>query len=215
MTEPAASPADGRASRWPSAVRAVAIVVVGALVIGGATSFAQGLLPGWAASFANSAGSWTLLSFGLLWWCRARVNLSAVLGIIGFVLLLEGYAIVSTWRGFPYHLGPSNPFTLIAVVAGPFIGAAASLARASTRPAVRGVAGAVPSAVLVGEGVYGLTVIADSTSPVYWSVQLIVGAALATGLALRGSSKVRTLAWSVGALLVGAAAFYFLYAFVL
>jgi hypothetical protein len=215
MNRPVASPVQGRSTRWRSALRAVAIVVVGALLIGGATSFAPGFLPRWAAPFANSSGSWTLLTFALLWWSRAGVNLSAVLGIAGFWLLLEGYAIVSTGRGFPYHLGPGNPFTLIAVVAGPFIGAAASLARTSTRPAVRGVAGAVPSAVMVGESVYGLTVIADSTSPVYWSVQLIVGVALATGLALRGASKVRTLVWSAGALLVGAAAFYFLYAFVL
>jgi Family of unknown function (DUF6518) len=193
----------------------VAIVVVGALVIGGATSFAQGFLPRSAASFANSSGSWTLLTFGLLWWARARVNLSAVLGIVGFALLLEGYAIVSTWRGFPYHLGPGNPFTLVAVVAGPFIGVAASLARTSKNPAVLGIAGAVPAAVLVGEGVYGLTVIADSTSPVYWSLQLIVGVALATGLALRGESRMRTLVWTSAALITGAAAFYVLYAFVL
>jgi hypothetical protein len=36
----------------------------------------------------------------------------------------------------------------------------------------------VVSGVLIGEGVYGLTVIADTTYPPYWWVQMAVGAAL-------------------------------------
>lgn len=199
----------------PSAGVSILVVVVGALVVGGATSLAQTYLPQWAASFANSAGSWTLLTFGLLWWSRARLALSAVLGLVGFVLLLQGYALVSGRRGFPYPAGLENLYVRVSIVAGPVLGLAANLARDATVAFVRGAASAVPAAVLVGEGFYGQTRIGDTTNPVYWQVQFTLGLALAFLLAMRGPLPRYSLLWATPALLLGAAAVYVGYAYVL
>jgi hypothetical protein len=46
--------------------------------------------------------------------------------------------------------------------------------------------------VLIADGVYGLTVVADTTSPVYWTGCLVAGAllVLAAALGLRTSTTV-------------------------
>lgn len=154
-------------------------VAVSSLVLGGLTSFGQTILPEALVSFANSAGGWTILAFGLVWLTRARPPLAAVLGIVSFVLLTEGYRLVSGWRGFYYAEPFQDTFTIIGLFAGPVIGLSASFVRwapGSWKP----FAVAPVAAVLIGEGVYGLTVVADTTSPVYWIVQGLLGAALLT-----------------------------------
>jgi hypothetical protein len=198
MTRPDASPArtaavrPHRAPARPPAraallagLRATAVVLVFSLVVGGLTSPAQGFLPSWMASLANSAGGWSMLAFVAVWLSRARPLLGAVLGAVSFVAMVEAYGIVSLWRGYFLADPFSSMWIPIGLVAGPFIGLAAALVRHASRGwTIAGVA--VLSAVLVAEGIYGLTVVADSTSPVYWTLEIVLAAGFLAAAALRG-----------------------------
>ena len=59
---------------------------------------------------------------------------------------------------------------------------------------------------LVGEGIYGLTVIADTTSATYWTLEITVAAlvfAFAAGRCLRSASRI-ALAAAVTGVVAGA-----------
>lgn len=151
----------------------IAIVLAVSLFLGGATSFAQGLLPDAIVSFGNSASGWTLLTALLVFWARLGWLGSGLLGAASFVLLTVGYALVSTWRGFFY-----DPllFAVIGVIVGPFVGVAACwLWRRGYRAAL-GVA--LLTGIAVGEAYYGLTVVGETTSPIYWILIGVIGLAL-------------------------------------
>lgn len=182
------------------------LVALAALVLGGLTSPAQGALPDALSSFANSAGGWTLLTFAIVWAVRTPLWLSAVLGAVGFVLLVEGYRLVSEWRGYDYGEPFTGMFTIIGVLAGPIVGAAAALVR-HPNPLWRGIAIAPVAAVLIGEGVFGLTVVGDTTSPVYWTVQMVIGVALTLLIVLRPRMPVPIAALTVGLVVAGSLAF--------
>ncbi|MBF4620981.1 DUF6518 family protein [Clavibacter sp. VKM Ac-2542] len=167
-------------------LRATVVVLVFSLVAGGLTSPAQGFLPEWMSSLANSAGGWSMLAFVAVWLSRARPLLGAVLGAISFVAMVEAYGVVSLWRGYFLADPFSSMWIPIGLVAGPFIGLAAALVRhASRRWAIAGVA--VLSAVLVAEGIHGLTVVAATTSPVYWTLEIVLAVGFLAAAALRGS----------------------------
>ena len=92
-----------------------------------------------------------------------------------------GYTAASELRGLTY-----NPalWSVVGVIAGPFVGAAASAVVG--RHAVRTALGAGALAgVLVADGIYGLTVVRASTSHVYWTLCLVVGAVLVVSTAAR------------------------------
>jgi Family of unknown function (DUF6518) len=197
-----------------SVLGAIVVVVVGAAIVGGLTPYGQRYLPHTLSSFANSAGSWTVLTFALVYLSRSRTWLAAILGAVSFVAMNESYGLVSDLRGIFYSAPLGSVFALVAVVAGPLVGLAASLVR-SQSGFRRALGCAVPAAVLVGEGVYGLTVIADTTSPVYWWLQTAGGAALATLVPLRTGVRPSTMALGLVLTAVGAVAFYVFYAFVL
>lgn len=150
-----------------------AAVLAASLALGGATALAQAFLPEWFVSFANSASGWTVITAALVYGVRVSWWLSAVLGAASFVLLTVGYAIVSTMRGYAYD---PLMFSVIGVIVGPFVGIAACWLRA------RGIRAALGTAALagvgIGEAAYGLTVVGETTSPVYWIIIGIVGAAL-------------------------------------
>ncbi|SEB66142.1 hypothetical protein SAMN04489806_1434 [Paramicrobacterium humi] len=155
-------------------------MLAASLLLGGLTSCAQGLLPEWATSFANSSSGWTLLTAVLVFAARAAWGMSAVLGAGSFVLLTVGYAMVSTMRGFYY-----DPmfFSVIGVLVGPFVGVAACWLRD------RGLRAALGTAALAGIGIgdalYGLTVVASTTSPVYWGAIGVLSLALIAGMLVR------------------------------
>ena len=71
------------------------------------------------------------------------------------------------------------------------------------------------SAVLIGEGVYGLTRISEGTSPVYWWLQIVVGAAIAAQLPRRRGVRGRAAAFGPMVTVGGALALYYFYVFVL
>lgn len=189
------------------------LVAAASLVLGGLTSFGQTVLPAALSSFANSAGGWTILAFGLVWLAHVRLPVAAVLGAVSFVLLVEGYRIVSGWRGYYYAEPFQDTFTVIGLLAGPLVGLSAAVVR-SGPDRWKPLAASPVAAVLLGEGVYGLTVVAASTSPVYWIVQIVLGAALLIAVVVAARPRVLLSALGVLAALGGAGAFVWFYLWV-
>ena len=176
-----------------------AVIVIGAsLLLGGLTSWAQGVLPDALAPFANSPSGWTALTALLVAATRPSLALGAVLGVASFVALVLGYTLASELRGLPY-----DPvfWSVVGVVAGPFVGAAAAAVVGSRAVHAALGAGAL-AGVLIADGIYGLTVVSASTSPVYWTLCLVLGAAVVVVTATR----LRTPAAAAGAVATAAAA---------
>jgi hypothetical protein len=159
---------------WPGALRAVAIVVLVAVVVGGVTSPAQQYLPDALRSLANAAGPWFVVIFVAVRLGRSPTVLAILLGIAGFVLLNVSYGVVSTLRGFPYS--GANIWTIVAIPAGVVVGFAATWLGSKRRLLVS-LGAATPVVVLLVDGVYGLTVVLSTTGPVVWILEL-VGAAV-------------------------------------
>jgi len=189
--------------------RALLIAVV-SFVLGGLTSVGQEFLPPSISSVANSSGSWVAICFAVIYFSKTRGWIAAPLGIVAFIALNEGYGLVTRLKGFDYGVLFDNFWTLIAIVAGPIVGLAAAWLR-SRSAVLRALGSAVPSAVLIGEGVYGLIYVSDTTSPVFWTIELIAGVALVLSLAVL---KVRSVLWGIVCVvlaLVGAALFLYLF----
>jgi hypothetical protein len=187
------------------AVRIGAVVLLSVL-LGGATSWAQGSLPSELSAFANSASGWTVLTALLVFWSRARTGSAAVLGAVSFVLLVLGYAVASQLRGLWY-----DPlfFSAVGLAAGPLVGIAASWLRATGVRAALGTA--LLAGIGVGEAVYGLTVVRETTSPVYWSVIGVAGLVLVGGLLVRRIRGTLPVVLAVGGTAVVATAFFVAY----
>ena len=186
-------------------LRALLVAVV-AFVLGGLTSVGQQFLAPEFSSLANSAGSWVVICFAVIYFTKTRGWIAAPLGIVAFIALNEGYGVVTRLKGFEYAIGFGNRWTLIAILVGPIVGLAAAWLRSRSTVLVA-IAAAVPSVVLIGEGVYGLLYVSDTTSPVYWTLELIAGALLVVLLAV---FRVRSVLWgviSVVLALVGAGLF--------
>jgi hypothetical protein len=182
------------------------VVIIGSIVLGGLTSLGQTYLPNWLRSFSNSMGGWTVLAFGLVWLSRARSVLGAVLGAVSFVTLNASYGIVSSWRGFYYAPPLTSIWTAVGVVAGPVLGLGASLSRHGTA-LWRCLGVAVPAAVLLGEGSWALRTIADTTSPVYWWLEIVASVALMAYAVARSRVRGPQLLLGLAVWLVGSAAF--------
>ncbi|MFE7507013.1 DUF6518 family protein [Promicromonospora sp. NPDC057488] len=182
------------------------VVVVLSFVLGGLTSYAQGFLPDAFASFANSASGWTVLTALLVYWSRLRTAPAAVLGAVSFVLLVLGYTVASQVRGYVY-----DPllFSAVGVVAGPFVGVAASWLRATGVRAALGTA--LLAGIGVGEAAYGLTIIRETTSPVYWTLIGVAGLALLTGMLVRRVRGALPVVLAVAGTAAVAATFYAAY----
>ncbi|BDZ51901.1 hypothetical protein GCM10025867_41420 [Frondihabitans sucicola] len=174
------------AASWTTGLVAAAVVILGSLLVGGLSSFGQQLLPSWVTSLSNSAGGWSMFAFLLVWLSRAKPVLGAILGLVAFEAMVEAYGFVSGLRGFFFSAPFSSRWTVIGLAAGPVIGLAASLTRHGGRLwRVLGVA--CLSVVLMVEGGYGLIALLGSTSPVYWTIELVAGAAfLSAALVRRG-----------------------------
>jgi hypothetical protein len=149
-------------------------VVAGSLLLGGVTSWAQGVLPEALASFANSPSGWTALTALLVAAGRPSLVWGAALGVASFVALVWGYTVASELRGLSY-----DPvlWSVVGIVAGPFVGGAAA-AIVGRRPVPASLGTGALAGVLFADGIYGLTFVGSSTSPVYWTLCLAAGAAL-------------------------------------
>ncbi|QDZ15975.1 DUF6518 family protein [Humibacter ginsenosidimutans] len=191
--EPAAAhqTRSGRVVGWlPRAI----VVVVASFAIGCLESWAQGVLPDAVRPLSNSASGWTLVTALLVFWSRATPRIAAVLGALSFVLLVVGYSAMSTARGFAY-----SPVTwgLIGVVVGPFVGVAAAWLHSRGYRAALG--GGLLAGIGIGEGVYGLTSIADTTGVAYWIAVIVLGIALLGSLVYRRVRGVGPVVLLIGA----------------
>ncbi len=177
-----------------------------ALLLGFGTSYAQGFLPDAVSSFANSASGWTILTWLIVWAIRSRTGLSALLGAIGFVGLVLGYTLASELRGLSY-----NPvfFGVVGVVVGPFVGVAASWLRRREWRAAAGVG--LLSGIAVGEALYGLTAVSETTSPVYWILVGVLGLVLLVCIVVRQIGRPRIMVAAVALTAAVAAAFAYSY----
>lgn len=198
----ATSSAGAGSSRLRAAIVATFVVGVASFLLGGVTSFAQGFLPEELQSFANSASGWTLITAILIVIVKVRWPLAAFLGAGSFVLLTVGYAVASSVRGLYYD---PLMFSLIGVLVGPFVGVAACWLRAEGLRRALGTA--LLAGIGVGEGIYGLTVVSETTSPVYWVAIIVLSAALVVGSVARGLRGAVPRIVAVGGTVVVAAAF--------
>lgn len=164
------APASGR-SPWFS----LAAAVGAGLLVGVLTSFGQGLLPEVLSPLANSSGSWSLVAF-LLAYHSPRRGFAVATGVLALFAMVGGYDLAAALRGFSPSLGGSLFWCTAAVVVGPFLGWGGHALRAGTRFAPLAM-GAV-SGLLVGEGLYGLTIVATTTPAGYWWGSITVGVAL-------------------------------------
>ncbi|MDQ1547153.1 MAG: hypothetical protein QOH69_2057 [Actinomycetota bacterium] len=155
---------------WPHALRASGIVVLVGVVVGGATSPAQQYLPDALRSLANAAGPWFVVIFVAVRLGRSPLVLSILLGVVGFLLLDVSYGLVSELRGFPYSL--KNVWTVVAIPAGVVVGISVTWLDSKRRLLVA-LGGAALAAVLLVDGIYGLTVILATTGPVVWILELV------------------------------------------
>jgi len=160
-------------------------VTAASLVLGGLTSLAQGFLPETLSPFANSISGWTIVTAAVIWFSQARWPWTPLFGALSFVALLVGYAVVSTARGFYYS--PTS-WLLIAIVAGPFVGLAAGWLREGDGRKVAIGTGFL-AGILIGDGIRGLIVVAETTGWLYWVLVIAAGVALVADVAI---SRLRT-----------------------
>lgn len=158
--------------------RLLLFAVVGAsgLALGVLTSFGQIWLPDEAHSVANSAGSWALVAFlfGLL---AFTAWVAAVCGTGALLALLAGYLIASTVRDFGVSSTMVVFWSIAGLTVGPFLGLGAYWLRRG-HATLAPLSLAAMSGVLIGEGVYGLRYVADTTYPPFWWGELALGVTL-------------------------------------
>ncbi|WP_141363772.1 DUF6518 family protein [Glutamicibacter uratoxydans] len=185
-------------------------VMLSALVLGGLTSPAQQYLPEFMNSFANSCSGWVLLVSLVIWFSRLRPLPASAAGAAAFVLMVEGYRIVSQWRGFYYGEPFQDRFTVIGVAVGPIIGLSIALLRYGTR-AWRTLAVIPVSTVLLGEGIYGLTVISETTSPIFWWLMIAAAATFSLLVFWRQRPAPKIAVPAVLLIMLGAGTFWWAY----
>ena len=181
------------------------VVIVLSFALGCLESWAQGFLPGALRPLSNSASGFTLVTALLVHWSRATTRRAALLGAASFVLLVLGYAAVSSLRGFPYS---PLEWGVIGVVVGPFVGVAAAWLHGRGIRAALG--GGLLAGIGVGDAVYGLTTVAGTTGAGYWMAIGCLAIALLAWLLLRrvrGIAAVVLLVVAVVVALLEAAAF--------
>lgn len=156
-------------------------IIIGSLVLGGLTSLAQGFLPDSLRSMANSPSGWTLLTVLMISIPRLGLLSAACLGAVSFVCLVLGYTFVSELRDLTY-----NPefWCAVGLVAGPAVGWSTS-ASFDARRLLNVLGSSLIAGIAITDAVYGLTVVADTTSAVYWWIAGAAGVAFLGFVALR------------------------------
>jgi len=168
----------------------VSASVIG-LVIGALTNWGQSRLPWYAGSLANSAGSWVLVAF-LAALSGSRIRHSVSRGFLCLVTLTVGYYIAAVARDIPVSVSAAMFWLLAAGVFGPIVGLTAGWVRHGGSIQI-GVGSGTLAGFLAGEAIYALRYLGESTSTTYWTIQILLAAGLALGLALRASRRVPAL----------------------
>ena len=170
------------ASESPRLAVGLTVAVVVGLAVGALTAYGQGWLSDSTSSLANSAGPWSLAAFVV-----ARYNRRLLPAVVAAVLVLAccefGYVIANRIRDVPSATSTVVFWLTAAVLAGPPLGVAAAW---STRRDLRRQLGfGVVGGVLIGEGWYGWTTVADTTDWRYWAVELVISVAIVVAVAWR------------------------------
>jgi hypothetical protein len=118
------------------------------------------------------------------WPSARRWRVAAGLGLVVSYALLQGYAIVSTLRGFPDSYGPGNFYFIVAMLTGPVLGLA-GLAWHSPVGACRAIGAAIVVAVMVGDGIWHLLRVVETTGWLYWVLSIVIGVSLLAWATLR------------------------------
>lgn len=190
---------------------AVLLVVVGvaALALGILTDYGQGWLPARLSSLSNSSGSWALAAFLLALPAR-RALVAASCGALTLIALLGGYVLAAEIHGISQSAAVLAFWTIAGLLAGPALGLSAHLVRSGAGRAAA-LATGIPAGVLIGEGIYGLRVIAATTYPPYWWAQIILGVLLLTVIAATRLRKTSLAVLAIGSTAVIAVAFVAIY----
>lgn len=186
----------------------VGLAIAVGLAAGALTAWAQSWLPEQAASLANSVGSWSLIAF-VLALLAPTARSAALTGALVLAALLAGYVVTDALRAHPSGSALIVFWGLAAVIGGPLLGVAAHWTRHAATLA--GVGAGVMSGVLIGEGVYGLHYLADTTYLPYWWGQIGVGAVLTVAAAALRAWRGRTIAVAALSALGVAVVFVVLY----
>jgi hypothetical protein len=186
-----------------------AVVVIVALGLGVLTAYAQGWLPQQMGSLANSAGSWVLVACALSLmatsdWLAAAYGSTSLLGLLG------GYVLGTAIRSYPSSTTMVVFWGVAALLAGPLLGLSAYWVK-TRRDLLAATGVGTVSGVLIGEGIYALTHIADTTYPPYWRGEIVVGLILLLAVAWRRLRDIRAVAFSVGVTVLAGVAFVLVY----
>ncbi len=207
MQAPSSRPEDTCATRSASTGPLVSVVV--GLLLGVITAFAQGWLPEDLGSLANTSGPWALVAFTLALMATDARG-AAACGCIALLALLGGYVLGAGARGHASGAALVVFWGAAGVAVGPALGIGAHWVRTSRgHAAALGIG--VMSGVLVGEGVYGLAFIADTTVPLYWWGEVAVGGLLLIAVAWRRLAGPQVVAGAVAACAMTAVAFVLIY----
>lgn len=138
---------------WSPTIAVLAGIAVGTLTLGG-----QRVLPGAYNQLANSGAVWSVAAFAAARLLPVRARRAAIVGAFVLVGAVVGY-YASTTLVLHDDVNAATmraPLTwfAVAVIAGPLLGIAGTLARVDDRAWIRAVALALPGAVFVGEAVY-------------------------------------------------------------
>lgn len=180
-TAPRSTPPTLAATTGSGVIRACLVVVGTGLIAGALTSWAQGVLPDSLGPLANSISGWTIVVVAAVAAVRPGPRAAAALGVAAFLALLLGYTLAAAARGLSYD---PTLWGVLGVLAGPMVGAAAA-ALVGPAPLRRGLGAGAIAGLLAADGGRGLTVLAATTSPVWWSCCLTGAAALLVATAMR------------------------------
>jgi hypothetical protein len=147
-----------------------------AFMLGIVTAYGQAWLPQGTRSLANSTGSWALAAFALALLAPTATR-AAITGSLSLVALVGGYVTGAAIRGLPASNNLLTFWTVAALTVGPGLGLGAHWV-GTQNPRLAPIGLGAMSGILVGEGAYGLSVIANTTSPPFWVAEIAGGVAL-------------------------------------
>lgn len=178
-----------------------AMVAIGGLAVGVATSYLQGVLPGASNTLANSGAVWSAVGFGLVVAAALRSWPASVAGGIALLGEVAGYYVIaSPLRGFASSTSERVIWVAAAVVIGPVVGWAAGWWSAD-RSWRRLAAAAAMVGIVIGEGLHGLLRI-DGGGPQWW-LEVLAGSAIgAIALIRYGRTAPQRVFGGLGALAV-------------
>jgi len=190
-------PRPERMSKRSLAAAACGALGIGALV-GAATFFGQGIMPGQWNTLVNSGAIWLVAPF----FVGARLGsrrLAAILGATVLLATVVGYYCVAGLSGAPMSTWMTAFWLGVALVAGPLYGIAGRW-RYDDKRALRVAGVALLGGVLLAEGLYLMALLGY-----FWSggVMLIAGLLATVLLARRGDRLATLVALAVAALAAG------------